>query len=458
MMYDKGARRLSRRRRFSGELKNKRTAVKRGLKAAICTLGCKVNQYESNEMAVLLRREGWEIVPHTEAADAYIVNSCTVTAESSRKSGQTARRLRRAHPEAVIVLAGCYAQAFANEALAQTGADLVIGNNRVLELPALLREALENREKRTAVAPHALRDPYVGGAVSEFEGHTRAFIKIQDGCNRRCSYCIIPTARGFSRSKPLDQIRGELEGVAANGYKEAVFVGINLSAYGRDLGADLADALLLAQETPGIRRIRLGSLEPDHITDELIGRLAALDKFCPQFHLSLQSGSDVVLRRMNRHYTAAEYRALCEKLRAAFPALSLTTDLIAGFPGETEAEFEESLRFAREIGFMKIHVFPYSARAGTPAAALPDQIEKAVKTARCARQQETADNLRRDYLTALTGRTEEVLFETPKLGLQTGYTAAYAPVRVPSPRRLTGEILPVKITGVEEDACTGTLI
>ena len=427
------------------------------MKAAFYTLGCKVNRYESNEMAVLLKREGWEIVPHTEAADVYVVNSCTVTAESSRKSGQAARRLRRAHPGALIVLAGCYAQAFTDEALAQTDADLAIGNNNASALPALLREALAGRENRAAVAPHARHDAYSGGAVSEFEGRTRAFIKIQDGCDRRCSYCVIPAARGFSRSKPLQQIRSELEGVAANGYKEAVFVGINLSAYGRDLGADLADALQLAQETPGIARIRLGSLEPDHITDALIARLAEMDKLCPQFHLSLQSGSDAVLRRMNRHYTAAEYRELCEKLRAAFPALSLTTDMIAGFPGETEAEFEESLRFARELGFMKIHVFPYSPRAGTPAAARPDQIDGAVKTDRCARLQETADALRRAYLASLAGRTEAVLFETPKNGFQTGYTAAYAPVRVRSDRRLTGEILPVTIAGTEGDACIGTL-
>ena len=428
------------------------------MKAAFYTLGCKVNQYETNELRALLAQNGWQFAAPGEEADVYIVNSCTVTAESSRKSRQALRRLKNAHPHAVVVLTGCYPQAFPEETEALSEADIVLGNKTNARLPELLRAFFENRERQTLIAPHAPHDRYVGDTVSEFEGHSRAFVKIQDGCNRRCSYCIIPTSRGFSRSKPLRDVKAELESVAANGYKEAVFVGINLSAYGLDAGGTLTDALALAEEIPGIRRVRLGSLEPDHITDAEIARLRTFTKFCPQFHLSLQSGCDKTLKAMNRHYTAAEYAALCEKLKAAFPDLSLTTDVIAGFPGETQADFEESAAFVKRIGFMKVHIFPYSRRAGTRAAAMPQQLTAAEKAARCRELETVCDELRSDFLKNSIGKTANVLFETPKNGLQHGYTENYIPVTVTSARRLTGEILPVRLTGLSADGCLGELL
>ena len=424
------------------------------MKAAFYTLGCKVNQYETNELRALLAQSGWSFAAPGEEADVYIVNSCTVTAESSRKSRQALRRLKNAHPQAAIVLTGCYPQAFPEETTAIPEADIVLGNKNNARLPALLRTFFAHRERLTLVSPHGPRDLYTGGTVSEFEGHSRAFVKIQDGCNRRCSYCIIPTSRGFSRSKPLPDVKKELERVAANGYKEVVFVGINLSAYGLDAGGTLTDALALAEEIPGIRRIRLGSLEPDHITDPEIERLKTFTKFCPQFHLSLQSGCDKTLRAMNRHYTTAEYAALCEKLKEAFPSLSLTTDVIAGFPGETEADFEESAAFVRRIGFMKAHIFPYSRREGTRAAVLPGQLSTAEKAARCKALEAVCEELRRDFLQSSIGRTADVLFETPKNGLQRGYTENYIPVTTAASRRLTGEILPVTLTGIAGDGCT----
>ena len=427
------------------------------MKAAIYTLGCKVNQYESQEMRCLLEENGYEVTDAKNDADVYVVNSCTVTAESSRKTRQAVRRLKHEHPRAVVVLTGCYPQAFAREALALEEADIVLGNRSNRELVKRLDAFFADRQRIGATRPHLRDDGYEGGVITRFEGHTRAFVKIQDGCNRYCTYCIIPKARGFSRSKPLEEIRRETALLAENGYKEVVFVGINLSAYGRDIGLDLCDALQTAEETDGIERIRLGSLEPDHITDEVVGRLAKLTKFCPQFHLSLQSGCDKTLKRMNRHYTAEEYAALCEKLKAAFPGLSLTTDVIAGFPGETEEDFDESVAFVQRIGFMKVHVFPFSPREGTPAFGYPDQVPAAVKEARCARLQKAADAIREDFMRSLAGQTVEVLFETAKNGVQHGYTRNYTPVCVRTDESLTGQMRNVMIIDTSEGNCRGEL-
>ena len=288
------------------------------MKAAFITLGCKVNQYESNAMRLMLEHGGFETVPPEEEADVYIVNSCTVTAEASRKSRQELRSVRRRAPGAVTVLTGCYPQAYADELKALTEADIILGNKTGFMLPEAIARFQETGERLIAVEPHGRRDGYQSGfGAAAFEGHTRAFIKIQDGCNRYCSYCIIPKSRGFSRSRAPEEIRAELTEIARNGYKEVVFVGINLSAYGLDTSGTIADALRLAEETPGIERVRLGSLEPDHLTDEVIGEMRTFKKFCPQFHLSLQSGCDRILKAMNRHYDTAEYTALCEKLKAA---------------------------------------------------------------------------------------------------------------------------------------------
>ena len=427
------------------------------MKAAFVTLGCKVNQYETNALAHLLRNSGFTVVPHEEEADVYIVNSCTVTAESSRKSRQALRRMRVKHPQAIIVLTGCYAQAYAEELESLKEADIILGTKQNRTLPDVILQFAQDRQRRLSVKAYEKTDPYSGVGAASFEGHTRAFIKIQDGCNRFCTYCIIPKSRGFSRSRPLAEIAQELSVIAQNGYKEVVFVGINLSAYGLDTGNSICDALLLAQETNGIERIRLGSLEPDHITDEVINTLKDITKFCPQFHLSLQSGCNRILKRMNRHYTAEEYAALCEKLKDAFPALSLTTDIICGFPGETEQDFAETCAFAERMGFMKVHVFPYSQREGTPAAGYPDQIEKQIKLRRCDELQQRCDAVRMQCLQAMVNSEQKVLFETPKNGWQQGYTENYTPVCVKSDRQLTGQIITVRITDAANDKCTGIL-
>jgi len=423
------------------------------MKAAFVTLGCKVNQYESQEMLDRLREAGWEITDAKSDADAYIVNSCAVTAESGRKSRQAVRRLKTEHPGAAVVLTGCYPQAFSEEALRLRKADIILGNRSNGELIDALNAFFAERRRMEMTRPHRREDAYSGGIIRTFDGHTRAFVKIQDGCNRRCTYCVIPKARGFSRSKPLEDIRAELARLAEGGYQEVVFVGINLSAYGRDTGQNLCDALELAEATPGVRRVRLGSLEPDQITEEMIARMRRLTKFCPQFHLSLQSGCDRTLKRMNRHYDAAGYAALCEKLKAAFPDVSLTTDVITGFPGETEEEFEESAAFVRKMGFMKVHVFPFSPREGTPAFGYPDQIPKVVKEDRCARLQRTADAIREEILREYVGQTAEVLFETAKNGVQHGYTRNYIPVSVLSEEPLTGKLRSVRITGISGGQC-----
>ncbi|MBR3768433.1 MAG: tRNA (N(6)-L-threonylcarbamoyladenosine(37)-C(2))-methylthiotransferase MtaB [Clostridia bacterium] len=427
------------------------------MKAAIYTLGCKVNQYETQEMISSLKNSGFTVVDTKENADIYIINSCTVTAESSRKTRQAVRRFRSDNPDAVIVLTGCFSQAFKDEAIALHEADIILGNKTNSSLIEKIEEYMKHCSRIIDIVPHNRNDTYKGLSINSFEGHTRAFIKIQDGCNRYCSYCIIPKARGFSRSRPLDDIKKEIEKLASLGYKEIVFVGINLSSYGLDNGTSICDALQIAEETSGIERFRLGSLEPDHITDEVIERLAEMKKFCPQFHLSLQSGSNKILKRMNRHYTAEEYFELCEKLKLTFKDISLTTDIIVGFPGETEEDFNETLSFAKKCEFMKVHVFPFSPREGTPAYNYPDKIQNSIKNNRCAVLQKECDKIRKSFMDTYVGKTVNVLFETPKGKLQQGYTENYTPVFAVSDENLCGKIIPVKISEICENGCKGTI-
>ena len=428
------------------------------MKIAFFTLGCKVNQYESQEMICRLKNKGYTIVDTKEEADIYVVNSCTVTAESSRKTRQSLRKFRNEHPDSVIVLTGCYTQAFTEETSAFEEADIVLGNKTNCLLEEKLDEFFTEKKRTVQIEEHKKDDSYKGGIITDFDGHTRAFVKIQDGCNRYCTYCIIPKARGFSRSKPIEDIKKEVELLAKEGYKEIVFVGINLSSYGKDIGLTICDALQTAQDTDSIERIRLGSLEPDHITDEVIERLSTMDKFCPQFHLSLQSGCDKTLKRMNRHYTKEEYLTLCKKLKDTFTDVSLTTDIIAGFPGETDEDFNESIEFAKQTGFMKVHIFPFSAREGTPAAKYPDKVNNAKKAQRCAALQKECDKIRDEFLSKYIGKTVEVLFETPKGNIQSGYTPNYIHTCVASDTPLIGQIHKVKITATNGDTCFGELI
>lgn len=428
------------------------------MKAAIFTLGCKVNQYESQEMTEMLTKNGYLVVDSKETADVYIVNSCTVTAESNRKTRQAVRHFKTKNPDAVVVMTGCVPQAFPEEALAVKEADIILGNKS----NGLLISSLNNwfAEKNTInnITMHENDDKYSGGIISRFEGHTRAFIKIQDGCNRFCSYCAIPYARGRSRSKSLEDIKRELYNLAENGFKEVVFVGINLSAYGRDIGFSLTDAVVAAQNTDGIERIRLGSLEPDHITDEMIDVFASCSKFCPQFHISLQSGCDRVLKRMNRHYDSDYYRHLVKKLRQAFGDTSITTDIIAGFPGETDEEFEDTINFVKEISFDKVHVFPYSIREGTKAAKMQGHLQNAVKSARANELSALCEEIRSERFSMMQGKTVSVLFEIPKDGFNCGYTKNYTPVKVKSEEVLSGEIRSVLITETHDDFCIGELL
>lgn len=426
------------------------------MKVKLHTLGCKVNQYETEEMTEMLLQNGYSITLQDSDADIFIVNSCTVTAESDRKTRQLVRKLKRNYPGSIVVLTGCMPQAFPQTAETLVAADIVLGNRTNTQLITRLQTYLQKRERLFCVTPHKSGEPFLGAPVSGFSGRTRAHLKIEDGCDRFCAYCIIPTARGRVRSKPIDEIAAESAALAAAGFQEIVLVGINLSAYGKDTGASFADAVAAACAPQGILRVRLGSLEPDHITDEVLARLAALPKLCPQFHISLQSGCDKTLQHMNRHYTAAEYRTLAEKLRRTFPNCTLTTDMMVGFAGESVADFQESVAFAEQIGFEKIHVFPYSVREGTRAAAFDEQVPKAEKERRAAVLLQAAQRLRQTFLQQQVGKTVEVLCESKtENGEAFGYTANYTPVVFPLGSTTPGTLVRVRLTGVLEDAAIG---
>lgn len=423
------------------------------MKIAFHTFGCKVNQYETQALSQQFAAEGWDIVEfaHDAAWDAVVVNSCTVTAEGDRKTRQLLRRLRREHPGAVICLTGCFPQAFPAEAAAMTEADVVTGSRDRRGLTATLERFFATGERVVEIRPHRPGEPFEGLSAEEgFGRRTRAFVKIEDGCENYCAYCVIPTARGPVRSKPMEELKTELEALARSGYREAVLSGINLSAYGREFGCRLIDAVELAAAVPGLSRIRLGSLEPDVIGPEDFSRMAATGKVCPQFHLSLQAGCDATLRRMGRRYTTAQYMAAVEEIRRRFPMAAVTTDLMVGFPGETEEDFLESVEFAKRVGFAKIHVFPYSRRPGTAAAKLPGQLPSGEKKRRARELIAVGETLRRDFLRKMVGTTQEVLFEEGGPDGQVGYTANYTPTVAMAVERLQGKILPVAITGVEE--------
>ena len=391
------------------------------MKVFFTTFGCKVNQYESQEMSESLAANGYTITTEYNTADIIIVNSCTVTAEGVRKVRQTIRKLKKANENAIMVLTGCASQAEPHIIDDLPEIDILIGNRNNTELIEVLQQYLEAPAFLNAHKKHLRDDPFCGTGITRFDGHTRAFLKIQDGCDRYCAYCLIPYARGFSRSKALEDIDKELKALNDNGYKEIVFVGINLSDYGKNTKYSLPDALFLAEKYENIERVRLGSLEPDHLTKEMIERLAKIKKLCPQFHISLQSGSDSVLKKMNRHYSSREYEELTVNLRKAFPNATITTDILTGFPTETEEEFLETLEFAKKIKFEKAHIFPYSLREGTKAATLP-QLPKAIKEERAKILTTATNETRKEFLKNQIGKTVNVLFETDKEDYSEGYT------------------------------------
>ena len=429
------------------------------MKVKFHTLGCKVNQYESQAMLEVLLAQGFQAAGQEEPADVVVVNSCTVTAQSDQKARQALRRMKRQNPGAVAVLAGCWPQAFPQEAEAFPEADVVLGTTNRGALGGHILDFLSHKQRIVHIAPHEKGEAFEPLRVQGLSGHTRAFLKIEDGCERYCSYCIIPYARGRVRSKPLASIRAEVEELARAGYREVVLTGINLPAYGQDLGLSLCDAIEAACGAEGLDRVRLGSLEPERLTPPVIARMRAQPKLCPQFHLSLQSGCDATLRRMNRHYTAAEYREIAANLREAFPGCALTTDVMVGFPGESPEEFASSLAFVEELGFAKAHVFAYSRRPGTVADRAPDQIPAPVKEERSARMLAAAAKNQLAFYQAQVGKREPVLLEEAAgPGLYQGYTANYTPVQVRCKKDLTGEILDVEITEARETGCAGQLL
>jgi len=412
------------------------------------TLGCKVNLNETGALEHLFRQNGYTVVPEGEAADVYVVNSCTVTNFGDQKSRKWLRRAKRENPGAVTVLTGCYPQAFPEEAAAFMEADLVCGNGDRKAILDHVNKLLAGHERIVDVKPHTRGELFEELPVERFESHTRAFIKVEDGCNRQCAYCVIPRARGRVRSRSEESILSELHTLAAAGYREVVLSAISLPSYGQDTGTNLTELVEQCAAVEGIERIRLGSLDPDMLTDEAIARLSRVNKLCPQFHLSLQSGCTATLRRMRRVYTAEQYLTVVEKLKAAFGEtnISFTTDCICGFPGESEEDFAESCEFLRKVGFLKVHVFPYSRRKGTPAYDFPGQIHERAKQDRSRRMNAVAEEVRVQALEKLAGTTDEVLLENQLSGtLFTGYTRLYVPVLISAPGHTSGQIVRARL-------------
>ncbi|MGN0643613.1 tRNA (N(6)-L-threonylcarbamoyladenosine(37)-C(2))-methylthiotransferase MtaB [Gemmiger sp.] len=430
------------------------------MRVSFYTLGCKVNQNETGALAQLFEQNGFTVVESGESADVYVVNSCTVTNFGDQKSRKWLRRAKRENPGAVTVLTGCYPQAFPEEAAAIAEADVVTGSgNRRSILEDVMQVVNGERDKVVDIRPHQKGEAFEELPMDRFADHTRAFVKIEDGCGRQCAYCVIPRARGPVRSRSEQSILEELRRLADAGYREVVLTAISLLSYGRDTGTCLADLVERAAGVEGIERIRLGSLDPDLLTDRDIARLAAVDKLCPQFHLSLQSGCSKTLRAMRRPYTAEQYAAVADKLRAAFGAgnVSLTTDVIVGFPGETEEDFVQSMAFVTQQKFLKVHVFPYSRREGTPAYDYPGQLPEHEKEARSRRMTDAVEAVRGRLAQAMAGQQAEVLLETPLSStLFTGYTRQYLPVVVNAPGHQSGDILRVELGEWDGRRCRAT--
>ncbi len=428
------------------------------MKAAFYTLGCKVNQTESEYMAQLLEKAGFEIVSPNEEADYYIVNSCTVTATADQKTRQHVRKFKRKHPNSVVILTGCMPQAFPVDAENLTEADIVTGNKNDGDILNLINRHNMENNRIIAVNEHRNGDKFTDCSISKFSERIRAFVKIEDGCDRFCSYCIIPMSRGRVRSKTPDALKTEIAALAENGIKEIVLVGINLSAYGKNEHFNIVDAVKICSENEKIQRVRLGSLEPDHITPEIVSELSKIEKFCPQFHISLQSGCNKTLKNMNRHYTAEEYRELCRLLRSSFENTSITTDVMVGFNEESENDFYESLRFVQEIGFEKVHVFPYSQREGTSASKKGDSVSKKEKERRAEIMINETEKIRKEYFQSLIGKSVRVLFENKAAeGIYQGYTKNYTPVRLESDTDIIGLETDTVITGFSDEYCISKL-
>ena len=421
-------------------------------KAALHNLGCKVNAYETEAMQHLLEEAGYEIVPFTQKADVYVINTCSVTNMADRKSRQMLHKAKKNNPDSIVVAAGCYVQTSEKEVLNDLSVDIVIGNDRKHDLVRLLDEYSLDSVNDTVDDINDGKHDFEELFIDQTKEHTRAFIKVQDGCNQFCSYCIIPYARGRVRSRRFENVIAEVERLAANGFKEVVLTGIHLSSYGVDFeeATGLLELIQAVNAVKGIERIRLGSLEPKIVTEHFASELSKLDKICPHFHLSLQSGCDATLKRMNRKYTTKEYERGCELLRKYFVHPAITTDVIVGFPGETEEEFEQTKAYLEHIHFYEMHIFKYSKRKGTRAAVMPDQIDEQVKAARSEKLIALGHDMSKEFRKFYIGKNEEVLFEEKAVigdkEYFVGYTKEYVKVAKKTDENLENQIVSGRIS------------
>ena len=426
-------------------------------KAALHNLGCKVNAYETEAMQHLLEEAGYEIVPFTQKADVYVINTCSVTNMADRKSRQMLHKAKKNNPDSIVVAAGCYVQTSEKEVLNDLSVDIVIGNDRKHDLVRLLEEYSLDSVNDTVDDINDGKHDFEELFIDQTKEHTRAFIKVQDGCNQFCSYCIIPYARGRVRSRRFENVIAEVERLAANGFKEVVLTGIHLSSYGVDFeeATGLLELIQAVNAVKGIERIRLGSLEPKIVTEHFASELSKLDKICPHFHLSLQSGCDATLKRMNRKYTTKEYERGCELLRKYFVHPAITTDVIVGFPGETEEEFEQTKAYLEHIHFYEMHIFKYSKRKGTRAAVMPDQIDEQIKAARSEKLIALGHDMSKEFRKFYIGKNEEVLFEEKAVigdkEYFVGYTKEYVKVAKETAENLENQIVSGRISGMLTD-------
>ena len=422
-------------------------------KAALHSLGCKVNSYETEAMTQLLKKAGYEIVSFQDQADVYIINTCSVTNMADRKSRQMLHKAKKQNPNAVVVATGCYVQTATEKVAQDLSIDLVVGNNRKKDIVEILNEYYAEKEAGEQVKEEYVidinhTDEYEDLEISTVTEHTRAHLKIQDGCNNFCSYCIIPYARGRIRSRTIESIKAELERLSASGFKEIVLTGINLSCYD-DNGKKLIDVIEMADNVNGIERIRLGSLDPEVVTEDFVERLGKVKKICPHFHFSLQSGCNKTLKAMNRHYTSDEYYEKCQLIRKYIDNPAFTTDVIVGFPGETEEDYISSREFVKKVKFAELHVFKYSKRDGTVAAKMPNQIDEKIKTLRSEDLIKTGEELTKEFRQAKIGQDTTVLFEEKILldnkEYWVGHTVDYIKIAVPEKENLEGQIRKVNV-------------
>lgn len=423
------------------------------------TLGCRVNQYETEAMAEGFIKRNYEVVDFNEFADVYVINTCTVTSIGDKKSRQMIRKAKKTNPEAVVVVAGCYAQVAPDEVAKIEGVDIIIGTKDKGKAAELVEEYKKSRRQIKSVDNIMSIREFEELEIDEYQDRTRAFLKIQDGCNRYCSYCLIPYARGPVRSRTPENILREVEKLASNGFKEIILSGIHVASYGKDLkNASLEGIVEMVDEIPEIERIRIGSVEPMYFTEETVNKLKRSTKFCPHFHLSLQSGCDATLKRMNRQYTTQMYRDTVNKIRDSFTDASITTDIIVGFPGETDEEFNDTYEFLKVIRLSKMHIFKYSPRSGTRAAEFANQIASEVKETRSKLLLELDEKLELEYINKFIGREMDVLFEETNNDIACGYTRNYIKVCAETEDDISGKILNVKLTGSKGNMAKGNIL